>query len=81
MSEPIAYRDAMAELEQILTEIEREDVDVDVLSARVKRAAELIRICRERIAATKLEVEEIMTGLAPQAEAGAEDDTDERSAT
>ncbi len=63
MNAPIGYGEAMAELEQILDEIEREDVDVDLLSERVKRAAELIKICRQRISATKLEVEEIMSGL------------------
>lgn len=65
MTEPLPYGEAMGELEEILSEIEREDVDVDVLSVRVKRAAELIRLCRERIETTKLEVEEIVTGLEP----------------
>jgi len=39
MSEPIAtgYAAALAELETILSELERTDVDVDVLAARVKR--------------------------------------------
>ena len=65
MTEPLPYSEAMAELEGILSEIEREDVDVDMLSVRVKRAAELIRICRERIQTTKLEVDEIVTDLEP----------------
>ncbi len=63
MTTPIAYSDAMAELEEILSEIERDDVDVDLLSVRVKRAAELIKLCRDRIDTTRLEVEEIMSGL------------------
>jgi exodeoxyribonuclease VII small subunit len=67
MTAPIGYGDAMAELEQILAEIERDDVDVDLLSARVTRAAELIRICKQRIHATKLEVEEIVAALDPEA--------------
>lgn len=65
MTASIGYGEAMAELERILDEIEREDVDVDLLSQRVKRAAELIKICRQRISATKLEVDEIMAGLDP----------------
>ena len=65
MTEPLPYSEAMAELEEILSEIVREDVDVDQLSVRVKRAAELIRLCRARIQTTKLEVEEIVTGLEP----------------
>jgi exodeoxyribonuclease VII small subunit len=65
VTEPIGYAAAMAELETILEEIERDDVDVDLLSKKVSRAAELIRTCRERIHATRLEVEEIVAGLEP----------------
>ncbi len=63
MTESIGYAEAMEELEGILDEIEREDVDVDALSARVKRAAELIRLCRSKIHATRIEVEEIVATL------------------
>ena len=45
----IGYVDALAELEQILEELEDDNVDIDVLSVRVERAAELIAICRGRI--------------------------------
>ena len=57
------FTEAMAELEGILQEIESDDVDVDVLTARVARAAELIRITRERILATRTEVERVVTQL------------------
>ena len=63
MTEPIGYAEAMAELEAILAEIEADDVDVDVLSERVKRAAELIKFCRQRIHDTTVEVEEIVVEL------------------
>jgi exodeoxyribonuclease VII small subunit len=59
----IGYTAAMEELEQILLEIESDDVDVDVLTERVGRAAELIQLCRERIAATKSEVERVVAQL------------------
>ncbi len=63
MTESIGYAEAMEELEGILDEIEREDVDVDVLSLRVTRAAELVRICKGKIHATRIEVEEIVATL------------------
>lgn len=47
--ETIGYVDALAELEGILDELEDDNVDIDVLSARVERAATLIKICRGRI--------------------------------
>ena len=63
----IGYADALAELESILAEIEDDAVDVDVLAARVKRAAELLRICRDRITAAKVEVTQIVAELEPDA--------------
>ena len=61
----IGYADALAELEGILEEIEDDAVDVDVLAARVKRAAELLRVCRQRITAARDEVGRIVADLEP----------------
>lgn len=59
----LGYGDAMRELEEILEEIERDDVDVDVVAARVARAAELIAICRGRIAGARTAVERVVVEL------------------
>ncbi len=63
MSESISYSEAVAELDAILAEIEGEDVDVDRLAVRVTRAADLIKVCRQRIHDTQMEVEEIVAGI------------------
>ena len=63
MTERISYADAVAELEAIAVELEQPDVDVDVLADRVARAAQLITLCRERIASTRLDVERVVAGL------------------
>ena len=57
------YAAAMAELEQILEELEGEDPDVDVLANRVERAATLIEICRRRIANASIQVERVVAVL------------------
>jgi exodeoxyribonuclease VII small subunit len=59
----IGYADAMAELGDILAELERDDLDVDVLAERVRRAGELITLCRARIARAQADVEGIVTSL------------------
>lgn len=64
----VPYADAVAELEDILATLERDDLDVDVLAERVARAAVLIRTCRDRIAATRLEVERVVTDLGSTSE-------------
>jgi exodeoxyribonuclease VII small subunit len=65
MTEPAAsgYAAALAELETILADLERADVDVDVLAAQVTRAAELIGFCRDRIGNARLQIEQVVAGL------------------
>lgn len=57
------YGPALAELETILSELERADVDVDVLATKVKRAAELIAFCRDRIGNARLQIEQVVADL------------------
>lgn len=64
-AEGIGYAAAMAELEAILADLERVDLDVDALGTDVARAAELIRVCRGRIGAARLEVTRIVADLDP----------------
>jgi exodeoxyribonuclease VII small subunit len=59
----LSYARAVEELEAILGELEDDNLDVDRLTERVGRAATLIRLCRERIGATRLEVERIVADL------------------
>ena len=42
----IKYGKAMEELEEILKRIEQEEVDIDDLAQEVKRASELIQLCK-----------------------------------
>ena len=58
--EPLAYLVALDELDAILAELEEPGVDVDRLAERVRRASELIALCRERISAARFEVEELV---------------------
>ena len=59
-AEQIRYADAMGELEQILEGLENDAIDVDELAAQVKRASELINICRERLTNTQVEIEKVV---------------------
>lgn len=62
------YTDASRELEQILTEIESGDADVDVLSDKVERAAELIHFCRDVLARTEMKVKKVVEDLVAEEE-------------
>ncbi|NND02544.1 MAG: exodeoxyribonuclease VII small subunit [Acidimicrobiia bacterium] len=60
---PESYAAAVAELDAILAAIERDEVDVDVLSKKVARAVTLVQFCRERLAAAEVEVERVVADL------------------
>ena len=61
--EAIGYADAMQELEAILDELEGDELDVDVLAERVRRASELIKLCRSRITRAQDDVARIVADL------------------
>ena len=76
----LGYAEALAELEEILDQLDDDALDVDVLSSQVERAAELIRFCRGRIREAQLSVEEIVAdldALATNANSSAGEETDE----
>jgi len=58
------YAEAGNELEQILQDIESGDIDLDLLSDKVERAAALLTFCRQKLAATEVQVKKITTELA-----------------
>lgn len=62
-NEEIGYAAALQELETILAELEKPDVDVDVLATKVERASDLIRLCRERISHAQLQIDKAVEGL------------------
>ncbi|MFT7475867.1 MAG: exodeoxyribonuclease VII small subunit [Verrucomicrobiales bacterium] len=57
------YSSAVAELDEILAELEDESLNVDILADRVKRASLLITFCRTRITSAKTQVEQIVADL------------------
>lgn len=61
--EPPRYAEMMEELERILEQLESDSIDVDELSARVKRASELIRVCRQRLVESQTEIEQVVADL------------------
>ncbi|MGI9646375.1 MAG: exodeoxyribonuclease VII small subunit [Ilumatobacteraceae bacterium] len=62
-TEQPGYVDALAELDEILRELEVSDVDVDRLAERVARAGELIALCRDKISSAQLRIEQVTADL------------------
>lgn len=63
MENNIKYTDAINELEAIVSEIENEDISVDDLAEKVKRASLLIKICKDKLTKTETDVNEVLKDL------------------
>ncbi len=57
------YAQAYDELQKILEAMDQGEVDVDELSEKVKRAAELIEFCQKRLRDTELQFKRVMQKL------------------
>lgn len=57
------YTEAFKELQDIVTEIEQGEISVDELSQKVKRASRLIAICKNKLATTEEDVNQILREL------------------
>ena len=57
------YTEAFDELQEIVTEIELGEISVDELSEKVKRATQLIAICKNKLSTTEEDVNKILLEL------------------
>ncbi|UCH81753.1 MAG: exodeoxyribonuclease VII small subunit [Nitrospiraceae bacterium] len=70
MSNAPGYKDAIEEIEHIVDEIESETIDVDVLSEKIKRAAFLIKYCRQKLRKTDDQIKKVLQDLESEDIAG-----------
>lgn len=63
MANEIKYTEAFDELQQIVRDMEDGEITVDELSVKVKRAAELIKICKHKLTSTEEDVNLILKEL------------------
>ena len=73
----MTYREAIEELETILRALETDAVDVDDLTARVERSAELIRLCRHKLRHAEASLDRVFDSLDEEEENGAEETEEE----
>ncbi len=60
MNKNQTYQQAIDELEAIVNEIENEEISVDELSEKVKRASQLIILCKTKLTKTEDEVSKVL---------------------
>ena len=57
----ISYEVALQELQHIVDLLQEEALGIDELSVKVKRAADLIKICKEKLRKTEEQVQQVLT--------------------
>lgn len=58
-----SYKEAMEQLRRIVAEIENGEMDVDILSEKVKEAARLIKLCKDKLYKADEEVKKVLEEL------------------
>ena len=55
----LSYQSAMEELQTIVAQLEANAIGIDELSEKVKRAAELVQFCQEKLRTTEKEMDNL----------------------
>jgi len=60
MAEEITYTQAYDELQRIVKEMENSQISIDHLDNKIKRAAELLKVCKDKLFKTEKSVQLIL---------------------
>ena len=58
-----SYDEAMQEIQNIVAELQNDAIGVDALAEKVRRASDLIKLCREKLRQTERDVKEALSDL------------------
>jgi exodeoxyribonuclease VII small subunit len=56
----IKYEEAMRQLQEIVRKMENDELDIDQMSDQLKKAQELIKICRDKLTKTDEEIQKLL---------------------
>ena len=60
MNKQPKYEEAFAELQAITHKMENDELDIDQMSEQLKRAKELIKLCKDKLTTTDEEIKKIL---------------------
>lgn len=60
MKEEIKYEEAIKELETIVSELEKGEISIDIMSKKIKHSLELIEVCKTKLKTTQEDVKKII---------------------
>jgi len=56
MPKKVSYTEAKEQLDQIINELENDQITIDDLTAKVKKAKQLIELCKQKLRQTQEEL-------------------------
>lgn len=56
----LKYEEAMATLEQIVARMENNELDLDTMSEELKKAQQLIKLCKDKLTKTDQEIRKLL---------------------
>jgi len=63
----LTYSQALKELEKIVKEIESEEVDIDILAEKIKRASQILTFCKGKLRTAEDEVKKVLSEIGDEA--------------
>lgn len=64
MIEEMKYEEAFAELQNIVRLMENDELDIDQMAEKLRRAQQLISLCRDKLTKTDEEIKKILASSA-----------------
>lgn len=56
------YEEAVKELEAIVSKLESNELDIDQISAQLKKAQQLIKLCNDKLTRTEADINAVLEG-------------------
>jgi exodeoxyribonuclease VII small subunit len=64
----------LKELEKIVTDIESEEVDIDILAEKIQRASQILTFCKGKLRTAEDEVKKVLAEMGDKADTEAADE-------
>ena len=60
MAKEIKYEEALSQLEDIVSKMENEELDIDELTTELQQAQKLVKLCKDKLTKTDKEIKTIL---------------------
>ena len=66
MQTEMKYEEAVVQLEAIVRKMENDEFDIDELTEQLKKAQQLLKLCKDKLTKTETEVKNLLQNVAEE---------------